>query len=170
MARDRTGVETRHAHLLLQVVALGDGSSSQAVFVSLFSVANCLGRLLAGWALFRRLPPVCVDPPCKDNDVVWHACLVAVSCSQRYSAIHAIQAVSNSTYGDPVHVIKVRSRQADEAARGAAHSVAVRVAGPDHCDGTRQLGSEPHGESLHEQACVALLCNSNGNLQSKTEL
>ena len=32
----------------LQVVALGDGSSSQAVFVSLFSVANCIGRLLAG--------------------------------------------------------------------------------------------------------------------------
>ena len=31
-----------------QVLALGDGSSSQAVFVSLFSVANCLGRLLAG--------------------------------------------------------------------------------------------------------------------------
>jgi hypothetical protein len=41
--------DTNHRQIsCTQVLALGDGSSSQAVFVSLFSVANCLGRLLAG--------------------------------------------------------------------------------------------------------------------------
>lgn len=37
------------------VIALGGKSNSQAVFVSLFSVSSCAGRLLLGWVIIHTL-------------------------------------------------------------------------------------------------------------------
>ena len=46
LARDTRSLRT--AAWLLQVISLGDRKVSQSGFVSLFSVANCVSRLLAG--------------------------------------------------------------------------------------------------------------------------